>query len=220
VAECLTVSEAVIDWILKVWELSDNTVLNAGASDQSIAVLEKILHGSLPGDMRACYLRTDGADVLGGNIALYPIHGAKFSVSELSEFYRDSEWPVPEDLVVFGGDGCGDPFGIWAPPGGGSTPLIVKVGAIFELGCMAVVGTSFSRFLLGRTAYYLLLDDTDPSCLDLLGVPQSLRTSDPDDATYEAIVRWADPELPGLSIDPYTARLTEDDIRQMASSAS
>jgi hypothetical protein len=151
----------MIDLILKAWEVSDNTFLSPGASDDAIAVLERVLHGSLPGDMRACYQRTDGADVLGGNIALYPIEGAKFSVCELSQFYRDCKWPVPEDLVIFAGDGCGDPFGIWAPSGGGSKPLIVQVGAIFfDRRCMAVVGTSFSRFLLGRTAYYLLLDGT------------------------------------------------------------
>ena len=118
----------MIDSILKVWEVSDNTFLNPGATDDAIAILEKTLRGSLPADMRTCYLGSDGADVLGGTIALYPIQGGKFSVCELSQFYRDSKWPVPEDLVIFGGDGCGDPFGIWAPSHRGSKPLIIKVG--------------------------------------------------------------------------------------------
>lgn len=210
----------MIDSILKAWEVSDNTLLNAGATDEAIAVLEKTLRGSLPADMRACYLRTDGADVLGGNIALYPIQGAKFSVRELSQFYRDSKWPVPEDVVIFGGDGCGDPFGIWTPSHRGSKPLVVKVGAIFEPGCMAVVGTTFSRFLLGRSVFYLLSDGAPYSVLDLLGVPESMRMSDLANLIYDEVVRWADPELPALPIDPYTARLTEDDVRQAAARAS
>ena len=212
--------KVVIDSILRAWEVSDNTFLNAGATDEAVAGLEKTLRGLLPADMRACYLCTDGADVLGGNIALYPIQGAKFSVRELSQFYRDSEWPVPEDLVIFAGDGCGDPFGIWAPRGGGIRPMIVQVGAIFEPGCMAVVRTSFSRFLLGRSVFYLLSDGAPASVLDLLRVPRSMRTSNLDNLIYDEVVRWADPELPALSIDPYTARLTEDDVRQLASSVS
>ena len=210
----------MIDSILRAWEVSDNTFLNAGATNEAVAVLEKTLRGSLPADMRACYLRTDGADILRGNIALYPIQGAKFSVRELSQFYRDSKWPVPEELVIFGGDGCGDPFGIWTPYDLGSKPLIVQVGAIFEPGCMAVVGTSFSRFLLGRSVFYLLSDGAPDPVLDLLGVPQSMRISDLNNLIYDEVVRWADPELPALSIHPYTARLTEDDVRQMAARAS
>jgi hypothetical protein len=210
----------VIDSVLKAWEVSDNTFLNPGATNGAIAVLEKTLSGSLPADMRTCYLRTDGADVLGGNIALYPIQGAKFSVCELSQFYRDSKWPVPEDLVIFGGDGCGDPFGIWAPSHGRSKPLIVQVGGIFEPGCMAVVGTSFSRFLLGRSVFYLLSDGAPDSVLDLLGVLESMRMPDLDKLIYDEVVRWADPELPALPIDPYTARLTKDDVRQVAARAS
>ena len=210
----------MIDSILKAWGISDNTFLNAGATDEVITVLEKTLRGSLPTDMRTCYLHTDGADILGGNLALYPVQGAKFSVCELSQCYRDSKWPVPEDLVIFGGDGCGDPFGIWAPSHLGSKRLIVQVGAIFEPGCMAVVGTSFSRFLLGRSVFYLLSDGAPDSVLDLLGVPESMRTSDLDNLIYDEIVRWADPELPALPIDPYTARLTEDDVREVASCIS
>jgi hypothetical protein len=59
---------------------------------------------------------------------------------------------------------------------------------------------------MARSAYYLLLLDARPEALDALSLPQNLRTSNPDQRTWRAIVQWADPRHPTASDDPYVAR--------------
>jgi hypothetical protein len=57
-----------------------------------------------------------------------------------------------------------------------------------------------------------MLLEADMSALDVLSVPQSLRSSDPDDGTWQAILMWADPCRSTLSDNPYTARLKAEDV--------
>lgn len=58
--------------------------------------------------------------------------------------------PGASATEITGGNGGDEHFGLWLPHSGDATPLVVAIGSIFEPRCMAVVGTSFGRFLLGR----------------------------------------------------------------------
>lgn len=69
---------------------------------------------------------------------------------------------------------------------------------------------------------YLLLLECPKSAVDELGVPASSRArsaDELDDSDYEALCRWADPELPHLPVSSYAARLTVDDVRRVANRA-
>jgi len=165
------------------------------------------------------YSHCDGGDILEGNLQLYPLDGSDFSVTKSSSFLRNNQWPIPEELVVFAGDGTGDSFGLWLPTAEHHAPLVIEVGGIFEEGSFAIVGTSLSAFLRGRTAYYLLLLECPAQALDALEVPRSLRAGADElgDDEYDALARWSDPGLPQLPLSAYRARLTARDIRDAAS---
>ena len=119
----------------------------------------------------------------------------------MSDRLRGWDWPIPDELLVFGTDGGGDPFGLWYPPAAESDDPapVVRVGAIFEPICMALAGTELTRFLLGLTAYYLTLEDAPSEALDALALPEPLRVID-EDGDLAPYVRWADPELEDLRL--------------------
>jgi hypothetical protein len=48
----------------------------------------------------------------------------------------------------------------------------------------------------GRIAYYLLVYEGPKAALDILGVPEDLRSDDPDDDDYASLQAWADPAHP------------------------
>lgn len=92
---------------------------------------------------------------------------------------------------------------------------VVAIGEVFEPRCMAVVGTRLTRFLRGWTGYYLMLLDSDPRALDVLEVPSSLRSQEPDDELMGRLLSWADPDLPYEDPDPYEKGLSADDLRRV-----
>jgi hypothetical protein len=181
--------------------------------------VEEAVRRRLPQALRELYLRHDGGSWLGGDLALMPLlSGGDLSVARASAAHREWNWPVPDEVVIFGSDGGGDPFGLWLPAAA-ARPVVVKIGAIFEPGCMGVVGEDLNAFLRAWTAYYLLLPDrvaVTPG-LDALELPEHLRADDPDDETFAQIVEWASPTLTGSMSDPYEAGLTADDVRRIAS---
>ena len=188
------------------------------ASPDELDSVEQSIGRPLPGAFRELYQRHDGGAWLGNNCVLMPLQaGGELSVAQASATHRAWGWPVPDELVLFGNDGNGDPVGLWLPAAA-TRPIVVKVGAIFEPGCMGIVGEDLTAFLRAWTAYFLLLPDrgTATAGLDALGVPEHLRSDDPDDETFAQIVEWASPTITGSMSDPYEARLTADDVRRIA----
>ena len=212
-----------LDSLLLAWTLSDSCDLpGAGVSPSELAAAERELGLSLPSELQALYGLTDGAYLVGGNLRIHPLRGEKFSLLGASAAYRLAHWPVPKEVLIFGYDGSGDPYGVWI--GEVDNPVfslpVVQVGQIFEPGCMAIVGTSLQAFLKGRTVYYLLLEDDPTECLDALEVPARLRNFNATEADYTKIVSCADPLLPSPAYDPYKDRLTVTAVRKLVRNRS
>jgi hypothetical protein len=188
------------------------------ASPDELDSVEQSIGRPLPGAFRELYQRHDGGSWLGSDLVLMPLQtGGELSVAQASAAHRAWDWPVPDELVLFGNDGCGDPVGLWLPATA-TRPIVAKIGAIFEPGCMGIVGEDLNAFLRAWTAYYLLLPDREAATagLDALELPDHLRSDDPDDETFAHIVEWASPTITGSMSDPYKARLTADDVRRIA----
>ena len=141
-----------IDAIVRSWRLSGECELGAGATQEQLRSAEQLIGRTFPSELFDLYSQCDGAHVLRGNLQLDPLDGRDSSVVRSSPWLRSVGWPVPDELIVFAGNGGGDSFGIWLPRVGHHAPLVIEVGAIFEEGSFAVVGTSLGAFLRGRTA--------------------------------------------------------------------
>ena len=136
------------------------------------------------------------------------------------DFLRKAGWPIPEDVLVFGGDGSEDLFALWLPRHRVEKPIVIEVGNIFQPGSFSIVGTSLPHFLRSRTAYYLLVEECGAVALDAIAVPNRFRQCFPDrldDKLFEEIFRWSDPELPDLPLSSYDACMTVDDVKKFAS---
>lgn len=203
-----------IEKIVAAWKLSGKSTLNPGATSSELRHIGRRLEKQLPDDFVALYEHCDGGDLLNGNIQLYPHDGEDLSVLRGSAFLRRYDWPIPPELVVFAGNGTGGSFGLWLPKDGSGRPFVIEVGEIFEDGSLSVTGTCLAGFLRGRSAYYLLSLESPLAALEALGLPADFRRKDTD---YEAIMRWANPDLPEFPVDPYESRLTADDVRRLAS---
>ena len=210
-----------MDAILAAWRLtaSLHDGMGAAATVQQLDEAERMLGRPLPLQLREVYEFSNGIGVLGGNTVFDSLDRLARPGESAADTFRNAGWPIPDEVVMFGGDGSDGLFGLWLPAGTErreSAP-VVAVGEIFEEGCMDVAGTGIAAFLAARTAYYLVayMDAADTSeALDVLGVPAEFRTEEPDEQTFVRIHAWADPELPGPP-DPYEARLTPDDLRSM-----
>lgn len=205
--------------ILDAWAATrDMHDPNPPAAPDSVTAAEREIGRQLPPAFHELYLVHDGGNWLQQNLYLYPLHDeSELSVTNAAATYRGWEWPVPDEVVLFGNDGCGAPFGLWLP-GVEARPLVVVVNAFFEPGCMGIVGQDLNAFLRDWTAYYLLPPDgTTTAGLDALDVPEELRSHDPDDAVAAQVRKWADPTLPSPSADPYEGQLTAADLHRIAS---
>jgi hypothetical protein len=188
------------------------------ASLDELESVEQAIGRPLPGALRELYQRHDGGSWLEGDLVLMPLlTGGELSVAQASKAHRDWGWPVPDEVVIFGSDGGGDPLGLWLSAAAARS-IVVKLGAIFEPACMGIVGEDVNAFLRAWTGYYLLLPGREASTagLNALELPEHLRSDDPDDETFAQIVEWASPTITGSMSDPYEAQLTANDVRRIA----
>lgn len=208
-----------IEAVVRCWELSGVSTLDAGATPQKLKNVVRKLGRQPPDELMTLYSYCNGGEILEGNIQLYPLDGTELSLLTAADFLRNHQWPIPQELILFAGDGQGGSFGLWLPETHIGRPLVVEVGEIFEGGALAVTGTSLSGFLRGRSAYYALLLDVPEVASTSLGVPKTLTrkpAEELDDDDYEAFMRWANPGLPDFPVSSYEARLTADDVRRLA----
>jgi hypothetical protein len=194
---------------------------NAGASDADIDTAQERLGRPLPAAMRELYSALNGGSMLEGSLNLLPLlsDSGRLALTTASDLLRSWEWPVPDDLVIFGDEGVDDQYGIWLAATGVGRPIVVVMGAVFEERSFAVVGDDVPGFLLARTAYYLLsyadVEDT-ADAIEALGVPEHLRVLDGSDDDYDALLQWANPGLPDPRPDPYSRGLTADEVAAYA----
>jgi hypothetical protein len=216
-----------LEKVLTAWSASaDLHSPNPGAPPHDLERAQADIGRPLPDDAIELYRELDGGELLHGNLNLLPLlpEGVTLAVTTSSDLLRSWDWPIPDELLIFGGDGTGDQFGIWLPTARDARPLIVQVGEIFEERSFAIVGDDLPGFLLARTAFYLLsfAEDEDTSAgLAALDLPDRLRElpADGDDDTYFELLAWANPELPDPRPDPYERGLTAAEVGAYARAA-
>ena len=213
--------------VLSAWSASASLHSpNPGAPSHDIERAQADIGRPLPEDAVELYRELDGGELLHGNLNLLPLlpEGVTLAVTTSSDLLRSWDWPIPDELLIFGGDGTGDQYGIWLPTARDAQPLIVQVGEIFEERSFAIVGDDLPSFLLARTAFYLLSfsEDEDTSAgLAALALPDSLMglPADGDEDTYFELLAWANPELPDPRPDPYNRGLTAAEVGALARAA-
>jgi hypothetical protein len=210
-----------IERVLRAWDLANelNYVYPVPSpTPEMIAQAEMELGYRLPESARALYSVHDGGWYLGGNIViarLFPDGENSIGLTAGTEQLREWGWTLPPELLVFGGDGSDGTYGLWIETTADREPIVVET--IDVGGSFAVVGDDLASFLVGRSAYYLLLyaDYFDPTqALDTLEVPNELRGTDLDDEHYQAIWRWANPNLPDADPNSYDRWWTPAQIRE------
>lgn len=129
-------------------------------------------------------------------------------------------WLIPSELLMFGGNGADELFGVWYPPEASSDDEVpvVMVGSVVEPACLSLAGTDLPRFLVGWSSYYLVLDEAPSRAFDTLGLPASLRRARPD-ASIASYLAWADPQLPDPDPDPYARGLDANEMREVLQAA-
>lgn len=212
------------DPIVDAWARSSEFhELNAPATEDDLAAVEELLGRAFPPAFRALFEVSDGASYLQGNLMVERLlGGSNFeSVATTSDDVREAGAPLPDEVVVFGGDGSEAGFGIWLPRGriGAAVP-VVEIGE--GGGGLALVGTDLPPFLRGWTAYYLVLIEADPTALEALSLPHDLRipAEEADDALFAALRKWADPSLPNHDADPYKSPTSVGELRRLYGSGA
>lgn len=181
----------MFEQLLKTWEMSAlKNTLSAPASDGELLEAERRLQIKLPDDLRKFYQITNGVSLLDGNINLYPLLG-EVGISTRSNDLRSWGWEISDDVVIVGDNGAGNLFAIL------KQLLSVESVPIIEIqepgGEYGLAGSTFERFLHGRTIYYLLGDKKNLKALQALGVVTELCDSEPDDDALLLIAKYCDP---------------------------
>jgi hypothetical protein len=231
--------------VLRAWELTDKPMgLAPGVSVDEFVEAERLLGWAIPETMRMLYERGNGYFSSFGVTNLWPLSSGDPEALSLltgSDMYRTWEWPIPEELVLFGDSGGEEAYGLWMPETGTGEPVIVELGECFDPACLAIVGDDLASFLLGRSADWLLLvlsdfSDTNPM-LDVLGVPAELRVFETrvvgtapdiygqpvdivqiDEEVTLKLFGWANPGLPDPLPDAYERPMTADEINAFVAS--
>jgi hypothetical protein len=190
--------------------------------DSEIARAERTLGREFPAALRGIYRASDGISVLGGNLNFHPLwpRGKKLGLTEASDRLREWDWPVPDELVVFGDNGSDEVFGLWLPVGADTSSQhpVIEVAEVFDKPeALAVVGTDLCRFLRAWTAFYTLMyvrkGKVERTALDVLGVPEELRAQVDEDTQFRRLFAWSDPNLPDPRPDPYKRGRTAEGLR-------
>ena len=204
-----------IGQVVAAWQTAGGVnELRRPATDAELASAEVELGRPLPATLQRLYEFSDGLSVAYGSLNVYPLLTGEITLVRASDQLRSWNWPIPQDVLMFGDNGGDELFGIWYPSDAspaGPTP-VVMIGEVFQGPNMALVGTDLAPFLKAWSAYYL--GSESPETLDALGVPAELQPSN-QQLDLDAYIAWADPNLPDKHPDPYTRGLDEDTIRAL-----
>ena len=162
-----------LERLIASWRASvDLHEFRQGATEQDIEDFEILAGWKLPAEWRELYLFADGVSLFQQSVNFYPLR----RLLDESESLRDSDWPVPEELWLAGGNRQGDKFGLWLPAATADTSPVVRIGpnlVDYGLRGLIIMGSSLSAFLLGETAFRLLSEENTPTgaALAALDIP-------------------------------------------------
>ena len=200
---------AILDAVVRAWRATARLHRFADPiGEDGLLVAEARLGRPLPADLARLYAATDGVDAFRGDIQIHPALIAADKADELREY----DWPIAPEILVFGGDGSDELYGLWYPEDASPddpTP-VVEIGSIFEDGSLAIVGTTFPRFLRTITAFRLA-EAGELAVAGTLGAGDVPRSG----GSLAPFVERLDPTLPFSEPDPYVQRLTAEQVSEL-----
>lgn len=196
-------------------------------TDEALDALEAALGRALPPEVRAVYrlVGRDASPVISANLDMAPLLDGEAAVATHTEELRGWGWVIPQEVVVFAGDGGGRVYGLWLPEEGARRHPILLLDTGDDDGPdMGIVAQDLPAF----TATELILTggmwtaERDGRIQELLGLPDELR-GDPDDrlpagevpadadsVVTDPILRWASPDVPEVAYDIYRGTTVAD----------
>src|SRR5437667_9259778 len=103
--------------LIEAWKMCGVESFPPPAREDELRKLEAHLEQPIPSDLRALYSATNGASVLDGNLTFDPLNGHELSLMKSRNWLRNGGWRVPDQVLIFGGNGSSDNlFGIWLAP--------------------------------------------------------------------------------------------------------
>jgi len=151
-----------LDQLIAVWrETAELHELRRPCEESDLVRAEAVLGSRLPRVFKDLYRFSNGLSLNKGSLVILPLfeEGARLSLVSMSDQLREWQWPIPEDVVVFGDNGCGEPYGLWIGPHDSTRfpePIVI-VGEIFEPGSMGLYSQDLISFLLEETSEGLRL---------------------------------------------------------------
>ncbi|MBI2684839.1 MAG: hypothetical protein HYX27_00880 [Acidobacteria bacterium] len=174
----------------------------------------------VPAPLQSLYREMNGAALFDGDLLFFMASGPRDedgTVQHASRLAREAEWPIPQEVVLFGRDTGGEVLGVWTGPRNSAKypSPIVLTGLLFKPAAHALLATSFERYLLTTTVWHCLGTDYAEAAFETFQVPSALRADDLEELDAEAWFAWSDAALPGLPGDPYHEPLTGSQIRTL-----
>lgn len=210
--------------------IADGDEIAAPETDESLDALEVALGRSLPPEVRAAYgVLGGGTSLAGGSLVLEAFFAGEAPVATHTEELREWEWEIPADVVVFGGDGGGQVFGLWLPRRATRRYPVLRLDCGDDEGPdMGVVAQDLPAFLAAELASASWEDDVADVVRRTLGLPEPLlealgegidedvSSPDAEERTIDPVLRWASPEVPEVAYDIYASRTTAEDVARIA----
>ncbi len=175
---------------------------------------------SVPAPLRAFYKQMNGASLFDGDLLFFAAGGPPDedgTVQHASRLAREAEWPIPQDVVLFGRDTGGEVLGLWTGPRDAAKfpSPIVLTGLLFQPAAHALLATSFERYLLTTTVWHCFGTELAETAFAAFQVPKALQVEELEDLEADEWFAWADPALPALPGDPYQEPLTGAQIKTL-----
>src|SRR5687767_237898 len=126
-----------IEQVIAAWGLAAelNHASPGGVSADEIAAAERALGRTLPHDVRQLYAAYDGGGFIHSDIVVLPLLPRKpddLALTTASALIRSWGWPIPPELVVFGGNGGDESYGLWLPEWSAQNALVIEIAEAFD----------------------------------------------------------------------------------------
>lgn len=193
-------------------ETASEHELGAGAFGSELNIV--------PVPLRPLYKQINGAALFDGDLLFFAAGGPPDedgTVQHASRLAREAEWPIPQEVVLFGRDTGGEVLGVWTGPRDAAKypSPVVLTGLLFQPAAHALLATSFERYLLTTTVWHCFGTEYADTAFSTFHVPKALQVDELEDLEADEWFAWADPLLPALPGDPYQEPLTSAQIRKL-----
>jgi|GEM_PF-3225205 len=149
---------------------------NEPALEADLLAAEEVLARPIPESLKVIYRCLNGYGSADGNLDVYPLHGGtKLSLVSTTATYREWEWPVPDEVLLFGANGSGEPYGLWTGPHDSERfpSPVIQIEEIFEPDCMRIVSATVEDLLIDDVVWTLLFEGAQAEAAAAFEIPEA-----------------------------------------------